>query len=202
MGRGTLFDRRRAWPPVPLEALMPIEPNATRIETDRLVLRVLAERDYDDYAALLADPESFRYSERGPMSGDEAWTRLLRQVGHWALKGYGLFAVEEKATGRFVGEAGLGDFRRRLGEDFDPWPEAAWTIHPAAWGRGYATEAAAAALAWIEGKTGAARSVCLIHAANAPSLRVAAKLGYAPFGERVYRGYPAILHERLRPDFG
>ena len=73
---------------------------------------------------------------------------------------------------------------------------ASWTIASWAQGRGYATEAAAGALAWLEAQRRPGRTVCLIHAENAPSLRVAAKLGYRAFAEREYRGYPALLFER------
>lgn len=194
MGRGTILDRRRA--PDPAQRALGAGLPRVRLLTERLVLRPPCDFDFDDYAAMSADPETFRFSERGPMSGDEAWTRLLRHAGHWALMGYGLFIVEEKRSGRFVGEAGFGDFRRDLGDWFDALPEASWTIVPSAQGRGYATEAAGAALAWIEQRLGARRTVCLIHGGNGASLRVAAKLGYAAFAQTVYRGYPALLHER------
>lgn len=169
-----------------------------RVETDRLVLRVLGLQDFDDYFAVAADPETFRYSHRGGMSSDEAWTRLLRQVGHWSLLGWGMFAIEEKATGRFVGECGLGDFRRGLGADFDGIPEAGCTIAPWAQRSGYATEAMQGALDWIEGKLDPARTVCLVHHENKASIRVAEKLGYRRFAVRSYRGFEAVLFERLR----
>ena len=54
---------------------MDFQPRGIRIETERLVLRVLGLEDFDDYAAVSADPATFRFSERGPMSSDEAWTR-------------------------------------------------------------------------------------------------------------------------------
>lgn len=199
-GLAGLFSLKpRARPLCLVDHRMDFQPRGIRIETERLVLRVLGLEDFDDYAAVSADPATFRFSERGPMSSDEAWTRLLRHVGHWALMGWGLFAVEEKATGRFVGEAGLGDFRRGLGSHYDGVPEAAWTIAPWAQGHGYATEAMAAALAWVEQRLGAERSVCLIHVDNAASRRVADKLGYKAFAECTYRGYDALLFERQAP---
>lgn len=145
-----------------------------------------------------ADPETFRYSDRGPMTSEESWTRLLRHAGHWSLLGYGVFAVEEKASGRFVGEAGFGDFKRKLGADFDMYPEAAWSFAPWAKGSGYATEAAAAALNWLEGELSPERTVCLIHVDNQASIRVAEKLDYRPFRERVYRGDRSLLFQRNR----
>jgi RimJ/RimL family protein N-acetyltransferase len=174
------------------------QPLTPRFETERLVLRVLGVEDFDDYFAVAGDPETFRYSHRGGMSSDEAWTRLLRQVGHWHLLGWGLFAVEEKATGRFVGEVGLGDFRRGLGADFDGVPEAGCTIARWAQGSGYATEAMEGALCWIERKLAPPRTVCLVHHQNRASIRVAEKLGYRSFAQRTYRGFDAILFERLR----
>ena len=101
--------------------------------------------------------------------------------------------------GRFVGEAGLAHFRRQLGASFDAVPEGSWTIARWAQNRGYATEAAAAALAWMEGRFGTTRTVCMIHVQNAASLQVARKLGYEPTGECMYRGYRALLHRREGP---
>jgi RimJ/RimL family protein N-acetyltransferase len=165
-------------------------------ETRRLILRRHEAADYPAYFTMHADPVMARFAGRVPAGPDEAWARLLRQAGHWSLFGYGFLAVEEKATGCFVGEAGLAHFRRGLGTGFDGLPEAGWAIAPWAQGHGYATEAAAAALGWLEAGFGLRRTVCLVHAGNAASLRVAEKLGYAPKGECEYRGYKAIMFER------
>ena len=197
MGRGTFIDRRPAPPEHWHRALAPGLGGS--LETERLILRVIRADDFEEYRALLAEPSTFRYSERGPMGADEAWSRLLRQRGHWSLLGYGLFAVAEKSSGRLVGEVGLGDFRRAFGPAFDAAPEAAWTIAGRARGRGYATEAANAALAWMEARFRASRTVCLIHTGNRASLRVAARLGYHAFDERRYRGYRGYLLERTGP---
>ncbi len=170
----------------------------SRIETDRLILRKYSARDFDDLRAMTGNPNMFRYSERGAMNGEESWARLLRHAGHWALSNYGVFAVEDRATGLFVGEAGLCDYHRQLGPAFDPYPEMTWSIMPWAQGRGYATEAARAAIEWSEAHLPTDRTVCLIHADNAPSLRVAEKLGFAPTEARMYRDYPAVLMERPR----
>lgn len=166
-----------------------------RIETDRLILRRYEERDFEPLHRMAGDAAMFRYSDRGAMTRDESWSRLLRQIGHWSLLGYGIFAVEEKASGRFAGEAGLGQFRRGLDEPFESCPEATWSITPELQGMGYGGEAAQAALDWF-GARHAGPTVCLIHVANAPSLRLAAKLGYAPFREIDYKGYPARLFRR------
>jgi RimJ/RimL family protein N-acetyltransferase len=165
-------------------------------ETRRLILRRFTAIDYPAYYTMSADPAMARFAGRPPAGPDEAWMRMLRQTGHWSLFGYGFLAIEEKATGCFVGEAGLAHFRRGLGSEFDGVPEAGWAIAPWAQGHGYATEAAAAALQWCEGRFGMRRTVCLIHSRNASSLRVAEKLGYTQMGECQYRGYRAITFER------
>ena len=195
MGRSTWLARKRVSGPIAARISMRIS-NHVRIETERLVLRVFTSSDLDYYLALSSDADTFLFSERGPLSSEEAWTRLLRHVGHWGLLGYGLFAVEEKESGRFVGEAGLGDFRRQLGAGFDGVPEASWSMTRWARGRGYATEAAKAALNWLEQEQAVDRTVCLIHRDNKASLNVARKLGYGVYDECVYRGYPALLHQR------
>ena len=166
------------------------------VETERLVLRPIALEDFDAYASMLADPDCWTYSTRGPMTGDEAYTRLLRQAGHWALLDYGLFAVFEKESGRFVGEVGYGDFHRELGEDFDRHPEAAWTILKPYQGQGYAYEAAYAALEFTEDRLIATRTVCMIHHENKASIRIARKLGFKAFDEIIYRGFRAMLFAR------
>ena len=167
-----------------------------RLETPRLVLRTYTAADHDCVHRLSSDPEIFRYSHHGPLPSEESWSMLLRHAGHWTLRGWGVFGVVEKESGQLVGQAGLSDFRRRLGPRFDGVPEITWSIEPRLQDRGYATEASEVALDWIEREHGAARTVCLIHEQNATSLRVAEKLGYREFERRDYRGYPAILFER------
>jgi len=168
------------------------------IETERLQLRPLDLGDFDDYGLMLGDPDTYTFSERGPMTSDEAFTRLLRNAGHWALMDYGLFAVFEKTTGRFVGEVGFGDFRRQLGDRFDPFPEASWAITPHFQGRGYATEAARAAMEFTIERTASKRLVCIIHHNNDVSIHIATKLGFRPYDECIYRGYRAMLFARER----
>ena len=166
------------------------------LETPRLVLRTYTADDHECVHRLSSDPAIFRYSHHGPLASEESWSMLLRHAGHWTLRGWGVFGVVEKESGELVGQAGLSDFRRRLGPRFDDVPEITWSIEPRLQDRGYATEASEAALGWIEREHGASRTVCLIHEQNTTSLRVAEKLGYSEFERRDYRGYPAILFER------
>ena len=99
---------------------MPLTPS---LETSRLRLRQFAESDLDDYASMCADPEVMRYvGDRGPLSRDDTWRQLAMLVGHWALRGYGMWAVEELGSGAFVGRVGL-----HYPEGW-PEPEIGWAI--------------------------------------------------------------------------
>lgn len=168
------------------------------IETERLLLRPQRLEDFEPAFALYSNPEVVRHIGDGrPGTRQDVWFRLLRAVGHWQLLGYGLFAVVEKQTGRFVGETGLADFKRGLGEDFDPYPEAAWIMAAEVHGKGYATEAASAAHDWSDRQRGLRRTVCIIDPPNSGSIRVAEKLGYRVVGERPFRDATVLMFERL-----
>jgi len=147
---------------------------------------------------MTADPEFMRFVG-GVYDRQENWARLLRYIGHWAVLGYGLFAIEEKASGRYAGDVGLAQFERGLGEDFDTAPEGAWMIAEWASGQGYASEGMQAAINWHAQEFGESRSVCIIDPANEASLRVAAKMGFVPYREGLNRGHPVLLHERIPP---
>ena len=167
------------------------------IETQRLILRPHAPQDFDAMYAMSTDPQVMRFIRHGAeATRQDVWTKLLRNIGHWSAFGYGLFAVVEKSTGAYVGDAGLSNFRRELGEDFDPYPEAAWVFALDAQGKGYATEAAFAAHDWLDRKIGKGRRVCIIAPENAGSLAVARKLGYTPYAEARYKGDPVAKLER------
>jgi len=145
--------------------------------------------------AITGDPAFMRFIG-GVYDRQENWSRIMRYIGHWDCFGFGLFAVEEKSTGRYVGNVGLARFERGLGPDFDPFPECGWMVAQWAEGQGYATEAMSAALAWYERNFGSGRQVCMIDLANEASLRLAEKLGFRSYREAVSRGHPVLLHER------
>lgn len=170
--------------------------NGPVIETARLRLRRYRLADYEARVAMTGNPHVMRYFGGVTQSREENWARLLRYAGHWALLGHGLFAVEEGASGRLVGEVGIADFHRGLGEDFDPFPEAAWVLDEWAEGKGFATEAVTAAIAWHERMFAPHRQVCVIATDNSPSRRVAEKLGFSPFRKATYHERPVILLER------
>lgn len=182
-------------PPSPApDPALPI-PSGPAIETARLRLRQHRLSDLEARLPITSDPDFMRFVG-GVYDRQENWSRMLRYIGHWVAFGYGLFAVEEKATGRYVGNVGLAHFERGLGTDFDPAPEGAWMIAEWASGLGYATEGMAAAIAWHEQRFGPTRHVCIVDPENAASLKVAAKLGFRPYREGTNRGHSVILHER------
>lgn len=166
------------------------------LHTERLVLSGHTVDDFADSAAMWADPDVVRFIGGRPSTEEEAWSRLLRYVGHWAALGFGYWVVRERASGRFVGEVGLADFRREIAALFGGAPESGWALAPWAHGRGYATEAVGAMLAWAQSDLGAARTVCMIEPDNAPSIRVAEKLGYRPFARTFYKDAETVLFER------
>jgi len=179
-----------------MHSLFPSVLNVPVIETERLRLRGHQLTDFSACAAMWADPVVTRYVGGKPLTREEVWARLLRYVGHWALLGFGYWAAEEKATGLFVGELGFGDFKRELQPPLDGVPELGWILAVHAHGRGYATEAARAALAWGEKNFGRLPTACLIHPENAASIRVAEKCGYRETQRTMYKEHEIILYTR------
>lgn len=151
---------------------------APRLETDRLVLRETRAEDFEPCTALWGDERVVRHIGGKPSTPTESWARMLRFPGLWALLGYGYWTLEERVSGRFVGQVGFADFKRDLSVDIAGVPEGGWVLAPEAHGKGYATEAMQAALSWLDDVIQPERSCCLIDPANAASIRVAEKLGY------------------------
>jgi RimJ/RimL family protein N-acetyltransferase len=163
------------------------------LQTKRLTMRGHGLDDFTDCAAMWADPVVTRYIGGKPFSEEEVWARLLRYAGHWALLGFGYWAIEEKETGHFVGELGFADYKRDIEPSLKGVPELGWALASQAHGKGYATEAVGAAVAWGEAHFGLARTVCLIQPENLASIRVAEKCGYKEFQRTSYKDHPTIM---------
>jgi RimJ/RimL family protein N-acetyltransferase len=142
------------------------------LDTARLRLRPWHDEDLEPYAAMCGDPEVMRYMGDGaPLSRDDAWRSMAMFVGHWQLRGYGMWAVEEYDSRAFVGRVGL---HRPEG-----WPglEVGWMLDRATWGRGYATEAGRASLDYAWRVLDVDHVISLIMPENQASIRVAERLG-------------------------
>jgi RimJ/RimL family protein N-acetyltransferase len=148
------------------------------IETERLRLRPHQADDLADCVAMWSDPAVVRYTIGDPSPPQRTWIRILAYRGHWALLSYGYWAVEEKTSGRYVGELGFADFKRDIVPSIEGMPELGWALLPQFHGKGYATEALRAAVAWGDHHFVQSRTVCIIHRDNHRSFRLAEKLGY------------------------
>ena len=145
-----------------------------------------------------SDPIVTRHISGRPSNRTDTWMRLLRYAGLWCILGYGYWAIEERASSKFVGDVGLADFHRELSPSIRGIPEAGWVLDPAFYGRGYATEALRAALAWADGNITGDETACIVAPENAASIRVAEKAGYVERARTTYLGAPTILFIRSR----
>ena len=159
------------------------------IATQRLTLRPFAAADLDAYAAMCADAEVMRHiGDGGPVGRDVAWRQMAFFLGHWPLRGYGMWAIESRASGRLIGRAGF--------MNPEGWPglELGWLLARDAWGEGYATEASRAALESGRGRFGAQEIISLIRPANQRSIAVALRLGATPAREIDFLGAAATVY--------
>lgn len=170
--------------------------SAPILETPRLILRAHEAGDLDAVAAMWSDPRVVRHITGTPSTREESWGRMLRYAGLWPLKGYGYWAVVEKVSGRFAGDVGLADFAREVDPPQSIAPEAGWAITPDAQGKGYATEAMLAALAWADAHLDRPHSYCILDAENKASVKVAEKCGYHPFAAITHKTWPTTLYRR------
>jgi RimJ/RimL family protein N-acetyltransferase len=171
--------------------------NIPLLETGRLRLRGHYPSDLDAFLVMWQEPQFYQYLAGKPLPEEEIWTKMLRHMGVWQLCGYGFWAVEEKATGQFIGAVGFGAWQRDITPSLKGWPEVGWVLAAHTHGRGYATEAAQAALAWGDEHLPQSRTVCLINVDNQPSLRLAAKCGYQEFDRVLYKDLPVVMLERF-----
>jgi len=161
------------------------------LETENLILRPFKDEDVDDYFGVLDSPEVRRWLHI-PESLDrsDAWQQMAWFVGQWELLGTGHWALEEKKSGQFVGRAGLHRPERH------DWPgvEVGWLLHPDYWGRGYATEAGAAAVRYGFEDLQVDKLFSCILPENHRSQAVAKRLGFEFLEERVLAFFPKLPH--------
>jgi RimJ/RimL family protein N-acetyltransferase len=163
--------------------------NEVKLETERLTLRMWRESDFEPYAKMCADPEVMRYLVSGKTyDRAEAWRHMAFLTGHWTLRGYGHWAVEEKSTGSFVGRIGF------LNPEGWPGFEIGWTLGRQFWGKGYATEGARKALDYAFDVLDQSHVISLIHPDNLASIRVAERLGEKPEGSTEIMSMPVLIY--------
>jgi len=153
----------------------------TTLETERLRLRPWRGDDLDAFARFMADGNETRFIG-GPLSREDTWRRMAMLIGHWTLRGFGNWVIEDKASGAFAGYSGLW-YPEGWGE-----PELMWGLLPAFRGRGYATEAALRARGYAFGELGWTTLVSYIAPENASSRGVAERLGAKRDGTIEIRG--------------
>lgn len=164
------------------------------LETERLVMRQFRDDDLDAFHSMTSDPDVMRHIGDGhTFDREEAWKSLAQMLGHWQLRGYGLFALEERDTGQVVGRSGL----------YNPegWPgiEVGWLLDRSSWGRGFATEAGRAALDYAWRELGVEHVISLIYPDNHASIRVAERLGETFEGTITRHGKPVSIYGIDRP---
>ena len=158
-----------------------------RLETQRLLLRWFREDDFPGYVEIATDPEAMKFIG-GPQTQLEAWRAMAAHIGHWYFFGYGVFAVEEKLTGKMIGRIG---FMNPPG-----WPgfELGWTLRRESWGKGYATEGARRALEYAFTELNRDHVISCIAPANVNSIRVAERLGEKVEGETELLGKNVLIY--------
>ncbi len=143
-----------------------------KLETERLILREIdPERDFEGWASLMADEETVRYIGGKTLCRANAWRNMAMVMGHWSIRGYGFFSVEEKHSGAWIG---------RVGPWFPegwPQPEVGWAILKEHCGKGYASEAGSASIDYAYQTLGWSSVIHIILDGNAGSVGVAQKVG-------------------------
>lgn len=162
------------------------------IETERLLLRRVEPRDHEAIHRLNADPDFTRHLA-GVQTREQSEAAIARWERHWDEHGFGILAVEWKETGDFVGRVGIQYHRMWPGD-----PEVGWAVDPVFWGRGIATEAGAACVAWGFGGLGHERLVSITTEPNLASRNVMRKLGFTKHTEVPSEWGMLWIHRLLR----
>jgi RimJ/RimL family protein N-acetyltransferase len=170
------------------------------LETERLILREYRLEDFPFYAAIRADPRTTRYFREVYKAFDEelCWIRFLRHFGQWQLFGYGNWGLEEKDSGRYIGSVGFFHAKRDIDVPYRQAPEAGWVISPDLHGRGLASEALRAAMAWADANIAAPQSWCMIAPQNIASQKIAERIGYSRVANAHYKGEEVLTYLRPR----
>ena len=166
------------------------------LETPRLRLRGHRSADLPDCVAMWSDPMVTQFITGRASTEQQTWIRLLSYVGHWALHGFGYWAIEEQDSNAFVGEIGFADFRRDVPAPMRNVPELGFALVSRVHEKGYATECVRAVLRWGDAHIPSARTIALASPQNPASLHVLAKCGYEAVDRGVYNDQPVVFFAR------
>lgn len=158
------------------------------ITTDRLRLEPITADHFEAHARIVGDADVMRYIIDEPMTRAQAWWNIARYIGHWQIRGYGMYAAIEKSTGEIIGH--MGFLNAEGGRGF----ELGWILATSAWGKGYASEGTRALVAHAFGPLGQSHIVCVINRDNARSIAVAGRLGATLEREEVESGKPLRIY--------
>lgn len=160
--------------------------------TERLVLRALRLDDVAALTAIYTDPLVMQWI--GPQSDETVAAEVVRQISYQREHGWSLWAVEERASGRLIGDCGLQPLAHA-----GPEVELGYDLHPDVWGRGLATEATRAVVAAALEPLGIDEVVAVVKPAHAASRRVLEKTGLELVGSRFAYGEQMLLYAIRRP---
>ena len=167
------------------------------LATDRLILREHRLEDFPVLLEMWRDPAVTRYIGGGPRPEEEAWTKFLRNSALWAHIGYGYWAVVERVSDAVIGEIGFADFKRDISPSNKGEPELGYAFCASAHGKGYASEAGRAIIAWGDAHfSNDDRMSCIVSTKNTPSLRVAEKCGFEETARTQYHGDEVVILHR------
>lgn len=172
---------------------------APLLTTARLELWQPRADDLGDLFALTMPEETRRFLGSFVPTEADAFARLHRNAGSWALHGYGTFMVRRHGDSRIVGNCGVFRSHRGFGSalGLDDVAEAGWIVHHAHAGQGLAREAMEAALGWFDAVHGRQRIACMIEEGHAASDALAGKLGFVRYARHQPEGArPLILYQR------
>jgi RimJ/RimL family protein N-acetyltransferase len=170
--------------------------SAPTIETERLILRQWRRDDFRPYHAILREPAVHRHFGPEPMAAEECWRRMSAAVGGWQFNGFGTWAVTDRSEGRLLGNAGLFTAWRDLDPEFGDEPEMGWIMATETHGKGLALEACRAVLDWAETNLQPTPIWAIIAPENAPSMKLAGRLGFDRLHETSYHDEPTVVLRR------
>lgn len=163
------------------------------LETERLLMREFRSSDLDEYAEMHGDRDVVKYLDGKTLNREDSWRHMAMVLGHWSLRGFGMWAVVERDSGELVGRVGCW-----MPEG---WPdlEVGWTLRRKFWGHGYATEAAFQATNYAFSVLKRERIISIIRPENTASAAVAHRLGEKPAREMMLKDVKVVIWSLENP---